>query len=270
MPHYSFSQTIATINASQKSCERTWSEFVELKAATREAITNSRELMAEIDSLWRSDSGVAARRYGQEARTAHAAKPGCLQDCQEGCMARRHGGGRGGHRDGEGCGGIQGAGQEIDGDMAMTRRKGEITRTDLKRRWPHHVPLPAQKVQGLTNTEVIFCAVSVLSATPLTYFLRRDDSDFVVFCLANPADADAFAKRFGGELLRVGDNPEKQAGRPERIVQDERRVQNVSSSMRTGPIDGQRCSVRFGLKVTLDRDSTALSKVLRTKCRFRQ
>jgi hypothetical protein len=42
------------------------------------------------------------------------------------------------------------------------------------------------------NSEVIFAPPVTLWATPLTYFMPRDDSDF---------DVETFAKRFGRERL---------------------------------------------------------------------
>jgi hypothetical protein len=83
----------------------------------------------------------------------------------------------------------------------MTRRKGEIARADLKRKWPHHVVLAADKVRGLANSEMVRRFADTLSVAPLTYHVHHDDGDLVVFCFATPEDADVFCQRFGGERL---------------------------------------------------------------------
>jgi hypothetical protein len=62
----------------------------------------------------------------------------------------------------------------------MTGRKGEITLPQIKRHWPHHVTLPADKVRGVMNSQIVWGFTETLSAAPRPYSLRRDDGDYVV------------------------------------------------------------------------------------------
>jgi hypothetical protein len=80
-------------------------------------------------------------------------------------------------------------------------RKGEITLPEIKRHWPHHVALSADKVRGVMNSQIVWSFAETLSAAPRPYSLRRDDGELVVFCFARPEDAEVFRERFGGERL---------------------------------------------------------------------
>src|SRR5258708_7152755 len=59
------------------------------------------------------------------------------------------------------------------GVTAMTRRKGEITLPEIKRHWPHHVALSADKVRGVMNSHIVWSFAQSLSAAPRPYSLHR-------------------------------------------------------------------------------------------------
>jgi hypothetical protein len=92
----------------------------------------------------------------------------------------------------------------------MTR---EITKTDLRRRWPHCVLLPADKLRGLMNSEIVRAAAAALLAAPLTYSVRRNHLDFVVFCFAKRENADAFSERFAGKRMTRSLGPQRRGPR---------------------------------------------------------
>jgi hypothetical protein len=86
----------------------------------------------------------------------------------------------------------------------MTLRKGEVSLPEIKRKWPYHVALAADKVRGLRNSEIVWSFAQTLSAGPRPYSLHCDDGEFVVFCFARQEDADVFSERFDGERLLGG------------------------------------------------------------------
>jgi hypothetical protein len=93
-----------------------------------------------------------------------------------------------------------GASSEADGSAPRVNpdpSQGRNHPVDLQGRWPHR----AREKRGLRNSGVVHSAAKALSAPPLTYFLRRDDSDYVVFLLCQPEDPQTFCERFGGERL---------------------------------------------------------------------
>ncbi len=80
------------------------------------------------------------------------------------------------------------------------RRKGEISLGRVKREWPHHVAILADKVMG-KGSDLVHRFADTLSVAPRSYGFRRDDDDYAVFCFSDAVHADLFMERFEGERV---------------------------------------------------------------------
>ena len=70
----------------------------------------------------------------------------------------------------------------------------------MKREWPHHVAILADKVMG-KGYDFVHRFVNTLSVAPRSCGFRRDDDDYVVFCFSEAVHADLFMERFEGERV---------------------------------------------------------------------
>jgi hypothetical protein len=77
-------------------------------------------------------------------------------------------------------------------------RKGELSPADIDRKWPHQVVLPARACEGSGYNEIHeFC--KNLSLCSRGHAVCDGKEWFDVYCFADPADAEKFKQRFGGE-----------------------------------------------------------------------
>lgn len=77
------------------------------------------------------------------------------------------------------------------------RRKGELSSADIDRGWPYQVVLPARLCEGGGCDEIHdFCKDLTLCARGHAVY---DGEWFHVYCFSDPADAEKFKQRFGGE-----------------------------------------------------------------------
>ena len=78
------------------------------------------------------------------------------------------------------------------------RRKGEVSAAAIDRGWPHQVVLPARLCERDGYNEIHeFCRDLTLSSRG--HALYQDGEWFHVYCFKEPAHAQKFMERFGGE-----------------------------------------------------------------------
>lgn len=88
----------------------------------------------------------------------------------------------------------------------MSRRKGELSKFEIDRQWPHQVAIPASQTTGKTHEALLeFC--KPLSLAPRRHTFVRDGQYVNSWCFAEREDAEKFRARFGGEFLDPKDRP---------------------------------------------------------------
>ena len=86
----------------------------------------------------------------------------------------------------------------------MVYRKGEQSTKPIDRGWPHQA-LAAERTLGGESVRARLSADG-LSLAPRGHTIRRGDL-FNVWCFSKRADAEAFALKFGGEIIAPKDRP---------------------------------------------------------------
>ena len=81
----------------------------------------------------------------------------------------------------------------------MARRKGEMTEGAIDRDYPHHVELRADLTTD-KNSDAALAFCRGLTLALRGHHRRKGDIDYNVWCFANPAHANAFLARFGGDV----------------------------------------------------------------------
>jgi hypothetical protein len=87
-------------------------------------------------------------------------------------------------------------------EHAMTRHRGELSKSAIDAGWPHQVALPEYAYVGHRYRTVHYFIVSEgLSLCRLGHTFMREDIWFNVFCFAERAHAERFQAKFGGEWI---------------------------------------------------------------------
>jgi hypothetical protein len=78
-------------------------------------------------------------------------------------------------------------------------RKGELSKTQLDRDFPHQVAVSADRCTGKADGPAIHLFCFQANVAPRHHTVRRDDKDFIVYCFADKDHAELFRVVFQGE-----------------------------------------------------------------------